>query len=208
MKAQYFALLFLFALGGCSSVPSVQLDKENFEQLQTIRIESNPDNNSMLHAVSTVEVQLIGQFPTGNAGDGMGLRELTLKYMDDQQVSLNEMIRHQFIEKVKADNLKVIFDQNSDNKLIMTINVAVLGRVHGFSDEFSARFNIAGQLFDGSGALIWSYNAVPSSPLAPGYSVKLEDLFSSKEAMLDFFEAASDESVQKLYDNFKRNLNE
>jgi hypothetical protein len=43
---------------------------------------------------------------------------------------------------------------------------------------------------------------------APGYSITLEDLFSSREAMLDFFEAASDEPVQKLYDNFRRHLNE
>jgi len=78
--------------------------------------------------------------------------------------------------------------------------------VHGFSDEFNSRFNIAAQLFDESSKLMWSYNAIPISPIAPDYSIKLKDLFSSKESMLKFFNADSDPIVQKLYDDFKRDL--
>ena len=162
----------------------------------------------MLTAISTVEVQWTGvsYYFSGSAGDGLGLRELALKFMDEHNMSLNEIVKTQFIDKIKADNLNVNFDGNSQKKLIITLNVVVLGMVHGFSDEFNSRFNIAAQLFDESSKLMWSYNAIPISPIAPDYSIKLKDLFSSKESMLKFFNAASEPIVQKLYDDFKRDL--
>ncbi|MBB1505591.1 hypothetical protein H5203_08855 [Pseudoalteromonas sp. SG41-1] len=208
MKFHYLVLLFIIFISGCSSVPSVKLKKENFEQLQTIKLEASPNDNSMLTAISTVEVQWTGvsYYYSGTAGDGLGVRELALRFMEEHRISLNEIVQNQFIEKVKADNLKINFDSNSQNKLVITLNVVVLGMVHGFSDEFNSRFNIAAQLFDSSGQIMWSYNAIPISPVAPGYSVKLKDLFSSKESMLKFFNAAAGPIVQKLYDDFKRDL--
>ncbi|GAA6185993.1 MULTISPECIES: hypothetical protein [Aliiglaciecola] len=208
MKLYCLGLFFIIFVSGCSSVPNVKLKKENFEQLQTVKLEASPNDNSMLSAISTVEVQWTGvsYHHFGIASDGLGVRELTLQFMDEHQISLNEIVQNQFIEKVNADNLKIRFDSNSQNKLVITLNVVVLGMVHGFSDEFNSRFNIAAQLFDSAGNIIWSYNAIPISPVAPGYSIKLKTLFSSKESMMKFFNAASEPIVQKLYDDFKRDL--
>ncbi|MDO6712749.1 hypothetical protein Q4567_18590 [Aliiglaciecola sp. 2_MG-2023] len=208
MKLYCLGLFFIIFVSGCSSVPNVKLKKENFEQLQTVKLEASPNDNSMLSAISTVEVQWTGvsYHHFGIASDGLGVRELALQFMDEHQISLNEIVQNQFIEKVNADNLKIRFDSNSQNKLVITLNVVVLGMVHGFSDEFNSRFNIAAQLFDSAGNIIWSYNAIPISPVAPGYSIKLKTLFSSKESMMKFFNAASEPIVQKLYDDFKRDL--
>lgn len=208
MKVKGFICLLILILSGCSSVPSVKLKKENFDNLKTVKIEASPNDNSMLMAISTVDVQWTGvsYHYTGIAGDGLGLKEVALKFMDEHEISLNNIVQNQFVNKVKEDNLNISFDNNSSNKLVITLNVVVLSMVHGFSDEFNSRFNIAAQLFDQAGNIIWSYNAIPVSPIAPGYSVKLIELFSSKEAMLKFFNAASEPIVQKLYDNFKKDL--
>jgi hypothetical protein len=54
--------------------------------------------------------------------------------------------------------------------------------------------------------LIWSYNAIPISPIAPGYPTTIDDLFASKESVLKFFSHASEPMVEKLVDDFKENL--
>ncbi|MCO4321713.1 hypothetical protein [Aliidiomarina quisquiliarum] len=205
MKPYYALYLIILFISGCSSVPSVKLTKSNFDALETISIEANPNNNEMLTAITTVEVHWLGVFYY-EANDGLGVRELALKFMDEHDISLNNLVQQQLIEKINADNLQVSIDSHSPNKLVITLNVVVLGMKHGFSDELTARFNIAGQLLDSSGAMIWSYNAIPVSPVAPGYSIKLKDLFESKESMLHFLNAAAEPIVQKLYENFKKNL--
>lgn len=207
MKFYCIVFFIIIFVSGCSSVPSVKLKKESFDQLHSIKLEASPNDNSMLTAISTVEVQWTGvSYYSGVASDGLGIRDVALKFMDDHHISLNQIVQNQFIEKVKSGNLDINFDSNSQNKIVLTLNVVALGMVHGFSDEFNSRFNIAAQLLDNSGELIWSYNAIPTSPIAPGYSIKLKDLFSSKESMVKFLEAASEPIVQKLYDDFVRDL--
>jgi len=208
LKFNYLSLFFIIFVTGCSSVPSVKLKKENFEQLQTVRLEASPNDNSMLKSISTTETHWTGFFggPSVTIGDGLDVREFTLKYMDQHNISFNELVKTQFMEKIQADNLEVHVDDNSKNKLVITLNVVFLGLVHGYSDEFNARYNIAAQLFDEFDEVIWSYNAIPLSLITPGYSITLKDLFSSKESMLKFFNAASEPIVQKLYDDFKKDL--
>lgn len=208
LKFHYLVLLFITLISGCSSVPGVKLTKQNFEQLQTVKLEASPNGNTMLTAISTVEIQWTGvsYYHSATGSDGLGVRELALQFMQEHDISLNEIVQKQFVEKVTADKLNIKFDSDSENKLVITLNVVVLGMVHGFSDEFNSRFNIAAQLFDRSGNIMWSYNAIPISPIAPGYSIKLKELFSSKDSMLNFFSAASEPIVQKLYDDFKKEL--
>ncbi|GGB77980.1 hypothetical protein [Shewanella inventionis] len=57
MKFHYLVLLFITLISGCSSVPGVKLTKQNFEQLQTVKLEASPNDNTMLTAISTVEIQ-------------------------------------------------------------------------------------------------------------------------------------------------------
>ncbi|MGI2259521.1 hypothetical protein [Shewanella sp. GXUN23E] len=121
--------VLLLLVGGCSSVPSVKLTPESFNQLQTARLESAPDNNLMLQAISTVDVVPtgVGTGVTGSAGDGRGVRTFALQFMDRHQISLNELVRTQFEEKLRADNLALRITDGSPNRLVLTLNVVVLG---------------------------------------------------------------------------------
>jgi hypothetical protein len=197
----------ILVLSGCSSVPTVKLKLEAFNNLKTVILESVPNDNFMLHAVSTVDVQFtgVGVGVVGTGGDGKGVREFAIDYMEQNQISLNKLVRSQFKEKIKADNLPLQFSDDSPNKLVLTLNVVVLGMKHGFSDEFNALFNIAGQLINDKGEVIWSYNAIPMPP-APGYSATIDQMFASPDAFKQYLSAASDPMVQKLYDHFKKGL--
>jgi len=199
--------LIVLIVTGCSSVPTVKLKPEVFNSLKTVNLESYPDNNLMLYSVSTVDVQFVGVGIATSAGDGKGVKEFALEYMERNNISLNELVRSQFKSKVQSDKLPIVFKQDSPNKLVLTLNVVVLGMKHGFSDEFNALFNISGQLLNEKGEIVWSYNAIPMPP-APGYSATLDEMFSSPEAFIKYLSAASDPMVQKLYNHFKSGLKE
>ncbi|WP_213999737.1 hypothetical protein [Arsukibacterium sp.] len=205
MNLKVIVPLLVLVIAGCSSVPTVKLKPETFNGLKTVRLESNPDNNLMLHSVSTVDVQFVGVGFATSAGDGKGVKEFALEYMEQNNISLNELVRSQFKNKVQSDNLPIVFTQDSPNKLVLTLNVVVLGMKHGFSDEFNALFNISGQLSNGQGEVVWSYNAIPMPP-APGYSATLDEMFASPEAFIKYLSAASEPMVHKLYKHFKSGL--
>jgi hypothetical protein len=197
--------LLVLVITGCSSVPTVKLNPAAFSSLKTVKLESSPDNNLMLHSVSTVDMQFVGVGFATSAGDGKGVRELALEYMEQNNISLNELVRSQFKNKVESDNLPIVFQQDSPNKLVLTLNVVVLGMKHGFSNEFNALFNISGQLLNEKAEVVWSYNAIPMPP-APGYPATLNEMFASPEAFIKYLSAASDPMVQKLYNHFKSGI--
>jgi uncharacterized protein YceK len=200
-------VLCLLILSGCSAVPSVQLKKEDFEKLNTLSVEASEHDNSMLVVVGKAKMQWAGGYAAVADVGGTGLKASTLEFLEANEINFNDIVTKQFIEKIREDNLDIELDEKSKNKLVFTINVVVLGIVHGFSDEYTSGFNISGQLFDGSGKLIWSCN--PTKGFAEHFSkpsLTLKEIFSSKESALKFFSAESDSMVQKLYDDFKNNL--
>ncbi|MEZ8020741.1 hypothetical protein ACED63_20160 [Vibrio splendidus] len=203
MKFHYLTFFLATFLIGCSATPDVELTKENFEHLQTVRLEASKNDNSILSAISTIHFEGSGSAMVG--GDGLDLKEKTLKFMDENQVSLNQIIQKQFVEKVKQGNLKVIFDDSSPNRLVITLNHVVLGKAPGFPGNFDVHYNITAQLLDDEKNILWSYT--PFIPfIADGYSISLEELFLSEESMIHFFSSASEPTVQKLYEDFKVNL--
>ncbi len=198
--------ILLLLLSACAAVPTVKLKPEALSRVQQVRLVSAPDNNYMLHSVSTVDVQFLGVGFAFSPGDGKGVREFTLEYMDQHQLSLNELVRSQFKARVEADGIAMTFTDDAPNKLVLTLNIVVLAMRHGFSDEFNALFNISGQLINSNGEVMWSYNAIPMPP-APGYPATLAQMFASPEALQQYLAAASEPMVQKLYNHFKSGLN-
>ena len=188
----------LFA-SGCSTVPTVTLKKSDFINLSTAQLISTPDNNYMLQSVSTVEFNFSGM----TVGDKKGIREYAIQYMEENKISLNELIRTEFQHQVQSDKLPLTFTKDSPNRLVLTINVVVLGMTHSFSDKFNALFNIAGQLFNKKDEILWSYNAIPMPP-APGYSASAEKVFESPEALKKYLSAAYTPIVKKLHSHFKK----
>ncbi|MGF1736841.1 hypothetical protein [Photobacterium satsumensis] len=207
MKLKVIALaLVATMLGGCSAVPTVELKQDEFVSLRTVKLASVPhDDNSMLHVISNVDIESLGVGFTASSGDEMGLREFTLYFMDKNSISFNQLVQSQFLQKISKDNLAVSFTNDSPNRLVLTINVVVLGMKHGLSDEFNALFNISGQLFNADDDLIWSYNSIPIPP-APGYSSTIGDMFYSPESFNQYLVAASEPIVHKLYEHFKKEL--
>lgn len=203
MKFHHFTFFVAIFLSGCSTVPDVELTKENFEHLKTIKLESSESDKSILTVISTVHLEGSGLTPVG--GDGLGLKEKTLAFMDENQVNLNQIIQKQFSEKVEQGNVKVVFDDSSPNRLVITLNHVVLGKAPGFPGSFDVRYNITAQLLDGKKNILWSYT--PSTPfIADGYSISLVELFSSGESMTHFFNSALEPKVQSIYDHFMKNL--
>ena len=206
MNINHLFCFFLCCLSGCSSIPDVELTKSSFDELKTIKIETNPNDNLKLTTINNVNVEWTGVSYSKSSGHGEGLNEFTLNYMDKNDISLSEIVKLQFISKVKDAQLNVNFDEQSGTKLMITLNIVVFGMIHDFSDKVNSRFNITAQLFDDMDNLIWSYTAIPISPIAPGYSTTIDDLFSSKESVLKFFYHASEPLVQKLVDDLTKNL--
>lgn len=205
MKLKVILPLLVLVISGCSSVPAVKLQPDAFNSLNSVKLESKPDNNLMLHSVSTVDMQFVGVGYAVSSGDGKGVKDFALEYMDKNNISLNELVRNQFKNKIESDNLLISFTNDSPNKIVLTLNVVVLGMKHGFSNEFNALFNISGQLMNEKGEVIWSYNAIPMPPAA-GYSATLDEMFASKEAFIKYLSAASEPIVQKLYNHFRSGL--
>ena len=208
MKLKLLLIYSILITAGCSSVPSIKLERSAFEQIKSVNLQSSPTDNSNLSVISTVSIAPtgVGSGVYASAGDGLGFGVVVTRYMADNDIYLNEIVLEQFKQKVSDAKLPIEFSNQSKHLLHIKLNVVVLGMVHGFSDEFNSRFNIEGQLTTEAGQVIWSYNAIPISPIASGYSLTAEELLVSPEKMRHFFIAASEPMVEKLFRHFAKDL--
>jgi len=139
-----------------------------------------------------------------SVGDGRGIGPRTLEFLQENDIRLADIVRIQFEQKLIDSGIPIKIDPNSDNTLRITLNIVVIGMKHGLSRELNCRFNITGELFSADGKILWAYNAIPISPIAPGYSLSPEEMFASKESFLAFIKAGSAPIVEKLFRDFAR----
>lgn len=205
MKSRVLCLgIISFIIVGCSSVPKVQLTSEIAKQLTDIKVISESKNENVLAVISSVSMSGFGAATEMSAGDGRGIRRKALEFMESNGIELSSIIVKQFEQELAVSNVPLRVDEASQNTLKITLNIVVIGMKHGLSRDLNCRFNITGELFNSSGEVIWAYNSIPVSPFAPGYSLKPEEMFSSKESFLDFIKAGSLPAVEKLFRNFKQ----
>lgn len=188
-------VLVTFLLGGCASVPEVKLNREVAQSIQSIRIISKSENSDVLQVFSSVSLD-----PA--AMDELGVRPWALAFMEYHDIRFADIVRQQFEQELIDSGIPLRVDPGSSHILRITVNVVGIGMKHGFSRELNCRFNIAGELFSPDGELLWSYNSIPISPIAPGYPLTPEEMFDSKEAFVAYLEAGSIRTVEKLFKNF------
>lgn len=205
MKLVYL-ILSIFLLHGCSSIPTIELSKEQVEKLNTIQITTNPNANYKLTTLSRYRVEWTGLSYSKSSGSGTELREFTLNYLANNNIDLGEIVKAQFIGLLKNREITTQVVEYSENQLNIAINVVVLDRAHGLTDNIVASFNIAAELKNGSGETVWSYNAIPVSPFSNGGSTTIEKLFISKDSVYDFFDKAAEPMTIKLYKHFSLNI--